>query len=418
MVTEDGLIQRRALPAVETALDESRVVLVQGARQAGKSTLVRMIADARPDAVIRTLDDLDLLRAAHEDPKGFVERGGLLVIDEVQRAPELLLAVKQDVDANPRPGRFLLTGSSRVLAMKGVPDSLPGRMQTVELWPFSQGEIDGSADGFVEAVFREGAEVRHDSGLTRADYAERVLRGGFPEAVSRRTQASRRRFLTGYLETLLEREIAEIAEVQRLAELRSLVGLLAARSGGLLVPGNLASELQLSAVTVGRYVGLLEEIFVIKRIPAWSRNLSTRIVGTAKLAFVDSALAATVLGEDRDSLLEPTSSAFGPLLEGFVASELMRQLSRSELPVELRHYRTRDQVEVDLVLEHARGRVIGLEVKAAATIRAEDFRGLRHLADRLGDDLVAGILLYAGRETLSFGPRLLAMPVSAVWELA
>src|SRR5574342_487504 len=206
--TERGLVPRRAAAAVVRALAESRVVLVNGARQAGKSTLVQVVAAQSPGVIVRTLDDPDMLAAAKADPKSFVESDGLLVIDEIQRAPELLLAIKLEVDARPRPGRFLVTGSSRVLAMRSVPDTLPGRVAVIELWPFSQGEIDAQPDAFVDAVFAQGAQVRHSSSMTRREYAERLLRGGFPEAVSRPSPASRRRFLTDYLDSLVDREIA------------------------------------------------------------------------------------------------------------------------------------------------------------------------------------------------------------------
>ncbi|MGH3678928.1 MAG: ATP-binding protein [Natronosporangium sp.] len=412
------LVPRRALDAVNTALSESRVVLVQGARQAGKSTLVRLIAQARGGARTYTLDDQDLRRAADADPKGFVESSGLLVIDEVQRSPELLLAIKMAVDTDPRPGQYLLTGSSRVLSMRSVPDTLPGRMQTVELWPFSQGEIDSTPDGFVAAAFRHGDRLRHESSFTRRDYAARLVRGGFPEAVARPTPASARRFLTDYLDTLLEREVTEIAEVAHLPQLRQLVGALAARSGGLLVLDPIARDLQIAPATVRRYLGLLEEVFVVKRIPAWSRNLNTRAVATPKVVLVDSGVAAAVLAQDEASLLEPANPGLGPLTEGFVAAELLRQLSWLEEPIVLRHYRTRHQVEVDLVLEHARGQVVAVEVKGGASVGAGALRGLRHLADRLGDQFRVGIVLYAGQQTLSFGPKLLAMPISALWQLS
>lgn len=413
-----GWLPRRAREAVETALSESRVVLIQGARQSGKSTLVRRLIEADGPAVIRTLDDPDMRRAAEADPKGFIESPDLLVIDEVQRVPELLLTIKMAVDADPRPGRFLLTGSSRVLAMRSVPDTLPGRMQTVELWPLSQGEQEGTADQFVAAAFADGPALRHDSSLSRRDYAARLVRGGFPEAVTRPSPASTRRFLTSYLSTLLEREVAEIAEVERLPQLRQLLAALAARSGGLLSVAPIARDLGIAAGTVKRYISLLEEIFLIKRIPAWSANLNTRAVATPKVMLVDSGVAATVLGQDEHSLLEPTNPATGPLTEGFAVSEVLRQLSWMDEPITAYHYRTRDHHEVDLVLEHARGDVVAIEVKAGATATPAAFSGLRHLAERLGDRFRVGVVLYAGQQTLSYGPKLLAMPLSALWRVS
>ncbi|MEV0756099.1 ATP-binding protein [Streptosporangium sp. NPDC050280] len=328
-----------------------------------------------------------------------------------------LLAIKEQVDTDPRPGRYLLTGSARVLGLRGLPDALPGRMETIELWPFSQGEIDGTADGFVDAVFAGPDDLHHTSEVSRAEYAERLVRGGFPEAVSRNNIRRRERFLDSYVADLVARDVSQLAEIERTAEMRALVRLLAARSGQLLVSGSLSKDVELSTSTIHRYLGLLEEVFLIKRIPAWSRNLGSRATGTPKMAFVDSGIAANLLGADSRSLVRP-EGAFGPLLEGFVLMELARQITWSDERVELFHYRTKDKVEVDAVLENRQGRVVGIEVKASSTVRPDDFKGLRHLAARLGDDFAVGIVLYTGTQTLPFGDRMRAMPVSALWEVA
>jgi uncharacterized protein len=407
------ILPRHATRAVEEALTDTRVVLVNGARQAGKSTLVAQLGAAR-GAEWRSLDRALHREAARYDPTGFVAAKGLLVIDEVQRVPELLLAIKEEVDTDPRPGRFLLTGSARLLAMRGAPDALPGRMETIELWPLSQGEINGRPDGFVDAVFKVGPEIRHTSTEDRASYVERVVRGGFPEGIARPPRR-RERFFDSYLSDLVNRDVIQLSEIERGPEMRALIRLLAARSGQLLVPGSLGSDLGLSRQTVNRYLSLLEEVFLIKRIPAWSRNLHSRAVAAPKSAFVDSGIAANLLDMD-DARLRQPGGHLGPLLEGFVTMEIARQLTWSQERVELFHYRTKDKVEVDIVMENRRGEVVAMEVKASATVRGDDFRGLRHLADRLGNDLIAGIVLYTGPETLAFGPRLRAMPISIIWE--
>ncbi len=408
-------LPRHAEKVVADALADTRVVLINGARQSGKSTLVRLVAVGR-DTDWRDLDAALMRQAAISDPDGFVESADLMVIDEIQRAPELLLSIKSRVDADPRPGRYLLTGSARVLGLRALPDTLIGRMETIELWPFSQGEIDSAPDGFLDAVFTQGPDLRHDSGITRADYAERIVRGGFPEAVARTTDKRRRAFFDSYLGDLIARDVRQLSEIERTAEMRALVRLLAARSGQLLVPAALGKELGLGVNTVKRYLSLLEEVYLIKRIPAWSRNLSSRATLTPKVAFVDSGLAANIIGADARSLHRP-GGHLGPLLEGFVLMELARQTGWAETDVTMHHYRTKDQVEVDAVLENRRGEVVGIEVKAASTVRAEDFRHLRHLADRLGDEFVAGIVLHTGPQTLPFGPKMLAVPVSALWEV-
>lgn len=400
-------------------MQDTRVVLVNGARQSGKSTLVRLVAKGGEggEAEWRNLDNAVTRQAAVADPVGFVSGVDLMVIDEIQRVPDVLLAIKEEVDTDPRPGRFLLTGSARILGLRSLPDVLPGRTETIELWPFSQGEIDGAPDGFIDAVFAHGAELANTSTITRNDYAERVVRGGFPEAVARPAARRRERFFDSYVGDLIARDVAQLSEIERTTEMRALLRLLAARSGQLLVGSALSNEVRLSAKTIHRYLSLLEEVFLIKRVPAWSRNLSNRAVGTPKLAFVDSGVAANLLSADSRSLLRP-GGQFGPLMEGFVLMELARQLTWSRERVELFHYRTKDKVEVDAVLENRMGHVVGIEVKAASTVKAEDFRGLRHLAERTGDDLLCGLVLYTGTQTLSFGPRLKAMPISALWQTA
>ncbi len=410
-----AFVPRRAALAVAEALADTRVVLVNGARQVGKSTLVRAVAGERA-AEWRDLDLPQDRQSALADPVGFGSFDGLIVIDEIQRAPELLLAIKATVDADPRPGRFLLTGSSRLLGLRDLPDTLPGRMETIELWPFSQGEIDGAPDAFIDTAFRLGPAMRHESTVTRADYADRVVRGGLPEAVARTDPRRRGRFFDAYVQHLIDREVRQLAEIERAPQLTTLIRLLAARSGLLVAAGSLESELQISRPTVARYMRLLEEVFLITRVPGWSRNLGTRATGAAKLIFVDSGIAARLLALDAHTLRRP-GAAFGPLLEGFVVSELARQLTWSQELVDLYHYRDHNKVDVDAVLENRQRQVVGIEVKAASTVRSEDFSGLRRLAEKLGNDFLVGIVLYTGNTTLPFGPKLRAMPISALWQL-
>jgi hypothetical protein len=410
-----AFVPRHAAAAIGDALADTRVILVNGARQAGKSTLVRKIAAGRA-AEWRDLDLPQDRQSALEDPVGFVSFDDLLVIDEIQRAPELLLAIKAAVDADPRPGRFLLTGSARLLGLRDLPDTLPGRMETIELWPFSQGEIDRTSDSFIDAAFSLGPDLHHESIVSRADYAHRIVRGGLPEAVARTDPRRRGRFFDAYLQNLIDRQVTQLGEIERRGQLKALLGLLAARSGQLVAAGSLESDLQISRPTVARYISLLEEVFLIKRIPGWSRNLGTRATATPKLVFVDSGIAAQLLAVDAHSLRRP-GAPLGPLLEGFVLSELARQLTWSAELADLYHYRDHSKVEVDAVLENRRRQVIGIEVKAASTVRTDDFAGLRRLAGKLGDDFIAGIVLYTGNTTLPFGPRFRALPVSALWQL-
>ncbi len=415
-VPTPGLIPRHAASRVDSALADTRVVLITGARQAGKSTLVRVVAGDRL-AERRDLDKAQDRAAAVADPVGFVESPDLLVIDEIQRVPELLLAIKASVDEDPRPGRYVLTGSSRLFGMVAAPDALPGRMETVELWPFSQGELDGEPDGFIDAIFTLGADLRHHSTLTRADYAARIVRGGLPEAASRSDPLRRQRFFDSYVQALIDRDVRQLSDIQRKDELRKLVRLLAARSATIIGAQSLESALGLSRPTISRYLQALEEIFLVKRIPGWSRNLGTRATASPKLIFVDSGIAANEISIDARSMIRP-GAPFGLLLESFVLSELARQLTWSSQAAELFHYRDQSKFEVDAVLENRAGQVVAIEVKAALTVGPDDFRGVRRLAERLGDDFVAGVVLYAGTSTLPFGDKLRAIPISALWQVS
>lgn len=416
MTDNRALVARRAAPLVAEALSDTRVVAINGARQVGKSTLARTLATSDVNPAVRFLDDPATLTAAHEDPVGFLEHDGLLVIDEIQLVPELFRTIKLVVDADPRPGRFLLTGSARILALRDLPDALPGRMETIELWPFSQGEIDSQPDRFIDAAFSHGPRLTHTSQLRRRDYLDRVTRGGYPEAV-RRTQRRRSAFFESYLTTLIERDVSELAVIERRGELRALLALLAGRSGGLLVPNSLAKQSGIPRTTLMRYLALLAAVFLIKEIPAWSAGTTRRTVGTSKLAYVDSGVACHLLGQDAARLAEPGGAA-GAMVENFVLMELARQLTWSDERATLHHYRTKDRVEVDAVIESADGRVVGIEVKAGATVRSEDLAGLRHLQRQLGANFVAGYVLYTGQQTLPFGDGLRAIPLSALWQTA
>jgi predicted AAA+ superfamily ATPase len=411
------LFSRHAERMAVDALTDTRVVVVNGARQVGKSTLAKLIVARSPGARELYLDDQAVRAAAEADPSAFVRHDSLLMIDEIQRVPELLLAIKREVDRDTRPGRFLLTGSARLLGLKDLPDALPGRTETIELWPLSQGEIDSTADGFVDAVFRRDGHVRvPPSSLTKRDYVARALRGGYPEAVRRDPGRRRAKFFDSYVTDLVTRDVRQISDIERSAEMRRLLSVVAARMGTLAVVQSMANDIALPRQTLSRYLDLLELIFVIKRIPAWSSNLTTRAISTPKLIITDSGLGGRLIGMSEERAKDPTAPV-GPLLENFAIGEVARQLTWAEEPVQLFHYRDRDRVEVDMVLEHAAGTVIGVEVKAAETVRAEDFRGLRHLANRLGDRLRAGIVLYAGEQQLSFGDRLAALPMAALWTL-
>jgi uncharacterized protein len=403
-------LPRRATEQVLTALEDTRVVVVNGARQTGKSTLAELALAKVDRGRARFLDDPATRSAAQSDPVRFVRHDGTLLIDEVQRVPDLWLAIKNEVDRDPRPGRFLLTGSARLLGLASLPDALPGRSETIELWPLSQGEIDGGPDGFVDAVFERGADIPPPAGdLRRRDYLARAVRGGYPESVRREQPRRRSRFFENYVADLLARDVKQVAQIERSGDMRRLLSLLAAQTTGLVNYSRLAGDLAITAPTVRNYVEILETIYLVRLVPAWSANLTTRTVATPKVTFVDSGLAAYLASG------MTSDAAVGGLIENLVLGELARQLTWSDVSARLFHYRDRDQVEVDAVLEDNAGNVVGIEVKAAETARAQDFAGLRHLQRKLGSRFRAGILLYCGTETLPFGQDLACAPISALW---
>ena len=403
-------VPRRAAGLVSEALADTRVVVVNGARQVGKSTLAEVVLRQTTNGTARFLDDPVTRAAATEDPVRFVRHDGLMLIDEVQRVPDLWLAIKHLVDRDPRPGRFLLTGSARLLSLRSLPDALPGRSETIELWPLSQGEIDSAPDGFVDAAFTSGADLRAiPSDLRRKDYLARMARGGYPEAARRETPRRRERFFESYLADLIARDVHQVADIERAADMRRLISILAAQTGGLLNANRIAGRLGLTAPTVRRYIEILETIFLVRLIPAWSANATTRAVATPKPIFTDTGLAhylATGAAAD---------TPVGGLMENFVLSEIARQLTWSRIPARLYHYRDRDQYEVDGVIEDNSGQVVGIKVKATETVRVDDFRGLKLLQRRLDGKFRAGFVLYCGTESLSFGDDLACLPISALW---
>ena len=402
-------VPRRASALVSEALSDNRVVIINGARQVGKSTLAERVLPDAPRRQARFLDDPQTRLAAENDPVGFLDFDGLMLIDEVQRAPGLWLAIKNIVDRDPRPGRFILTGSARLLALQSLPDALPGRSETIELWPLSQGEISSEPDGFVDAVFSADGVISADvSQLRRSDYLARIARGGYPTAVQRDTPRRRDRFFSSYLNDIVVRDIKQVADIERAADMRRLITLLAARCTGMINMAKLASELTITEPTVRRYIQILETIYLIQLIPSWSSGATQRVTRAPKLMFVDSGLAS-YLQTPR------TSEQSGGLMENFVMGELARQLTWSETSAALYHYHDRDGHEVDAVLEDNSGRVVGIEVKSAQSVRSEDLLGLRYLKQKLGSRMHAGYVLYCGADSLSFGDGLGCLPISTLW---
>lgn len=412
------IYKRGAAARVTEALSDTRVVAIVGPRQSGKTTLAQAIARKQRNAAFVTFDDPTALAAAHEDPASFVaDRPGMLVIDEVQRLPELMLAIKLAVDRDGRPGRFLLTGSSNLLAVRGLADTLAGRIEFVDLFPLTQGELEGRLGSFLDAAFAGERPRSKPSNLTKAEYLARACAGGFPEVLARPEGRRRHDWFDAYVRTVTEREVRGIADLYRVGDLPRLMAFVAARQASVLNVADLARDSRIPERTLHRYLDVLDAVYLIRRVRAWSPNLTSRESRQPKMYVVDSGLAAHLRGASRRRLLRPeiAHGDDGPILEGFVVGELTRQLTWSEDRADVFHYRDREGREVDIVLESHDGRVVGIEVKASTTVRAEDFRGLGFLREKLGDRFITGIMLYTGQAELSFGDRLTALPMSALW---
>ena len=404
-----SLIPRHLSPLLEASLKDTPAVLVTGPRQCGKTTLVKQFGEAMP---YFTLDDPAMLAAARHDPKGFVMGLDRAIIDEVQRAPELLLALKLSIDQDRRPGRFLLTGSANLMALPQVADSLAGRVDIHTLLPLSQSELARRPSTFLQHALSQSWPMAEPAlaGLG-TDLVQQVLAGGYPEMRQRTTSARRQAWARAYMTALVERDIRDIAQLDQVRQVPHLLAVAAELCGQLVNFSQVGGQIGLNGKTVDKYLGLLEKLYLVHRLPAWSRNGLSRLVKTPKLHFLDAGLQSTLTRLTADNLLTQRAR-FGATLETWVFGELHKLLSTTPEPWFLSHYRDKDQVEVDFVLESPLREVVGIEVKAAASVNASDFKGLRRLRDAAGSQFVSGLLLYDGAHALPFGDGLWAVPLS------
>jgi predicted AAA+ superfamily ATPase len=404
---------RFVAPRLRESLADTPVVLIHGARQSGKTTLARSVGEPRGYRYYSF--DEDVARAAAEmDPAGFVaDLPRRTILDEVQRVPALFSALKSAVDRERVPGRFLLTGSANVLFVPRLADSLAGRMAILRLHPLAQCELAGRVPRFLDTLFAAGFRTATTPRLGPA-LAERIVAGGYPAALARATARRRTAWYLDYVETQVQRDVRDLAQIRALEALPRLLALAAGSTARLINVTDLAGAFQLTRQTVHDYVTLLERVFLIDRLPPWHSNRLSRLVKTPKIHMGDTGVACALLGLDAAQLSRDRAT-LGPMLETFVYQELKRQASWGDVPVAFHHFRDRDGAEVDLVLERG-GQVAGVEVKAAATVFPADFRGLRKLREAVGDRFAAGGVLYDGEITASFGDGLFAVPVRAIWE--
>ena len=421
------------------SLQDSPAVVIHGPRQCGKTTLAQAVcapehldrswrpaagAATGPRYAYITFDDDAARNASRADPAGFVaDLPERVVLDEVQRVPELFAAIKLSIDRDRRPGRFVLTGSANVLMVPGLADSLAGRMEVLRLHPLSQAELAEpgrpgdraqAGSGFLDALFGDGFAVV-SSGRLGAQLRERIAAGGYPAALTRPPGRRRTRWYTDYLEAVAQRDVRDLARIARLEAMPRLLEAAAAYTGCLFNVSRLAAPFQLSLPTIRAYLTLLERLFLLERLDPWHSNRLKRLVKTPKLHIGDTGLACALLGADPDTL-RADRGLLGQLTETFVYQELKRQSGWYHGPLRFFHYRDKDGAEVDIVIERGAGSVAGIEVKAGSTVTSADFRGLRKLASATGERFAAGVVLYDGEISASFGDRLRAVPIRRLWE--
>lgn len=410
----NDLYPRYIRPKVMEALADSPVVLIHGPRQSGKTTLARLVGDELGFAYLSFDDDVQRA-AAQSDPLGYVaDLQEQVILDEVQRVPELFTSLKAAVDARRKPGRFILTGSASVLLIPRLADSLAGRMDILRLHPLAQAELAGTDAGFLSALFGDGFKTGVVGQRLGRALAERMMAGGYPAALTRYTTRRRTAWYRNYVETLVQRDVRDLGRISALDALPRLLTLAAGQTARLLNVSDLAAPFQISRPTIREYLTLLTRIFLLEELPPWHNNRLKRLIKTPKLHLGDTGLAGALLGLEPDALWNDRA-LFGQLLETFVYQELRRHASWQDDTVSFSHFRDKDRVEVDLVLESG-GTLAGVEVKAASTVTADDFKGLRKLQGASGKSFRAGVVLYDGGAVVPFGKSLYAVPISSLWE--
>ncbi len=401
-------------PHLVEALADSPAVLIHGPRQCGKTTLARIVGAARGYRYV-TFDDDVVRSAAQDDPLGFA--AGLparVILDEVQKAPALFPALKMEIDRRRTPGRFLLTGSTHVLLVPKLSESLAGRLQTLRLHPLAQCELERRSSDFLDALFAGEFAIERTERLGR-QLPDRITAGGYPAALTRPAGRRRAKWYQDHVDALVQRDVRDLARVRQLEILPRLLAGAAGQTARMFNVSDLAAPFEVSRPTIRDYVTLLERVFLLERIPAWHSNRLSRLIKRPKLHLCDTGIASALLGMDGPALAYDRT-LLGQLLETFVLQELRRQASWHDVRMSFHHFRDKDGAEVDIVIKRGARTVAGVEVKASGTVRPGDFRGLRRLRRALGDRFAGGVVVYDGEATVPFGDRMHAVPVRRLFD--
>jgi hypothetical protein len=408
------MIKRHLEHRLLDSLAHFPVVLLIGARQVGKSTLVRQIAGTAWPARYLTLDDRTTLDAALRDPDGFVQGlDGPAVIDEVQRAPDLLRAIKLVVDRARRPGRFLLTGSAHVLTLAKVSETLAGRVAVHELRPFAWSELKRSVAPRISRLFDTAASrllLGEKAAAPFGQVRDLLLTGAFPDPALMKSDSARRTWFESYRQTYLERDLRDIAAVAHLPEFSRLMIALALRTGTLLNVAELSRDIGLPETTIKRDLQLLAQTFQVGTLPPFASTRVKRLVKTPKVYWTDTGMAAHLAAARSWSDLGRRNLG-GFFLETWVHTEIRKLLSLEQESVELTFWRTHDGHEVDFLLERG-GEMVGIEVKSAAAVRSRDLSGLARCREAFGRRWRLSLVLYAGSEALTIDERTVALPLA------
>lgn len=411
----NSMYKRHIQDLVISALQDTPVVVINGARQTGKSTFChQIIKDGLFKAQYITFDDPTVLSAAQSDPGAFIE--GLeshVVLDEVQRIPALLLSIKKFVDQDRKKWRFILTGSADVMTLPKISESLAGRIEIHDLWPLSRCEIEGSQSSFLKNLVSEKARFKPQAASWN-DIVKMLGLGGYPEVVNRPSESRRERWFQSYINSILQKDIRELANIEGLNEIPNVLELIAGRVGSILNLSDISRIAGIPNTTLQRYFALLQHVFLIVPLPAWTANLEGRIVKAPKVFINDTGLLCYLRGENADSFLKNRSGA-GAVLENFVVMEVIKQISWSEMALSPYHFRTHKGQEVDIVLEDRKKQIFGIEVKTTSSVEKGDFRGLSYLQDLKPDNFIKGIVLYTGDQVVKFADKLYAVPISSLW---
>jgi len=408
------MFQRNILPVLQRRLGAMPVVLIVGPRQCGKTTLSKEVGRQKEMHYI-SCDHLTTLAAMEFNPEGFLrDQKKPLIIDEVQRAPEIVLPIKVDVDEHRYSGRYLLTGSANPLLMPQLGDSLVGRMGICHMWPLSQGELRGVRETFIPHLFEERFSHEVFSRLTQQEIISLLIKGGFPASVRAKDEEERREWAHDYLFNILQKDVNDLSKIEHFSQMPALLYAMASRIGSPLNLHSLTALVRTSETTIRRYLELLKSLFLLYPIPAWSRNIDKKLSKGQKIYFSDATLLLQTMEFDA-SRLQRFPQVLGQVFENFVIMELVKQATWSSPSISLYHYRTQDQKEVDSVLESTSGKIVGIEIKLSDTVRKEDLQGLLSLKQTAGDDFHRGIVLYTGEQVISFGEDIQAVPLTALW---